>query len=203
MTPNRTDCDPLRDLLVPYLDGELRPEERLQVEGHLAQCLACSDELESHRRLQEALLSARSEPEPPDAPEVHELSRRVREQVRRAPVIPGARWLRGGALRFAACALAGVGLLALAAALFKPSDGVGRPVAISLAPPDELLGSLDVLEALEAEGLEPTPELAQLLQDLAAQDMLDDGGMDGPALDGASLDDALDIPWEELGEESL
>lgn len=38
-------CDEARELLSPYLDGELTPEQRLVVDSHLVECADCAAEL--------------------------------------------------------------------------------------------------------------------------------------------------------------
>jgi anti-sigma factor RsiW len=52
----------MEDLLIPFLDGELTPEEARCVKEHLAGCQACARVLEEHRRLFGLLL------ELPEAP---------------------------------------------------------------------------------------------------------------------------------------
>lgn len=47
----------LRKRLAPYLDGELRPDERRRVEAHLAACRACQEELAELRAVTQALRS--------------------------------------------------------------------------------------------------------------------------------------------------
>jgi hypothetical protein len=47
-------CSKISDLLGPYVDGELSPEERRTVEEHLRRCPACRAELEELRRIETA-----------------------------------------------------------------------------------------------------------------------------------------------------
>jgi len=53
------DCRHVASLLERYMDGELRPEERASVEGHVKGCHRCQRELKEftalHSRLQEAV----------------------------------------------------------------------------------------------------------------------------------------------------
>lgn len=49
------DCTLHRHLLEAYLDGELGFERALEVEAHLASCLACSSEVESWKGIRTAL----------------------------------------------------------------------------------------------------------------------------------------------------
>jgi hypothetical protein len=46
-------CEDVRPLLSGHLDGELTPEERLQMENHLSHCTACREELTRLRELKE------------------------------------------------------------------------------------------------------------------------------------------------------
>jgi predicted anti-sigma-YlaC factor YlaD len=63
------DCDQICDLLAAYLDGEVTPEEKAQIEAHLPGCLKCRAELESlaavRDNLRVAFHSAAGEVEPP------------------------------------------------------------------------------------------------------------------------------------------
>lgn len=72
-------CADLR--LDEYLDGELDPPARAEVEGHLAACATCRDELEKSRRLESLLLKAAPAGAAPDADtfvrSVHTRSRRT------------------------------------------------------------------------------------------------------------------------------
>lgn len=43
-------CDGVRDLLSPYVDGELSPGELLWVEQHLRRCHTCADEVDALRQ---------------------------------------------------------------------------------------------------------------------------------------------------------
>ncbi|MBN1206340.1 MAG: zf-HC2 domain-containing protein [Myxococcaceae bacterium] len=51
-------CQELDRLLYPYLDGEFQPEERIDVETHLATCAACARRVEQERHVQQALRRA-------------------------------------------------------------------------------------------------------------------------------------------------
>jgi mycothiol system anti-sigma-R factor len=51
-------CQELERLLYPYLDGEFQPEERLDVENHLAACAGCARRVEMEREVQQALRRA-------------------------------------------------------------------------------------------------------------------------------------------------
>ncbi|HEX8702042.1 MAG TPA: zf-HC2 domain-containing protein [Myxococcaceae bacterium] len=48
-------CQELDRLLYPYLDGEFQPEERMDMETHLAACTGCAHRVEQERQIQQAL----------------------------------------------------------------------------------------------------------------------------------------------------
>jgi len=54
-------CDPVRGLLVPYVDGEVEPAEARLVESHVASCPGCFEALESHRYIALSLGAAPAE----------------------------------------------------------------------------------------------------------------------------------------------
>jgi mycothiol system anti-sigma-R factor len=51
-------CQELDRLLYPYLDGEFQPEERMDMENHLASCADCTRQVEEEREIQQALRRA-------------------------------------------------------------------------------------------------------------------------------------------------
>jgi mycothiol system anti-sigma-R factor len=53
-----TTCQELDRLLYPYLDGEFQPEERVEVEAHLAGCAPCRQRVEAEQQLRQALRRA-------------------------------------------------------------------------------------------------------------------------------------------------
>lgn len=98
-------CADVRDLIHPFLDGELEVDRNVELLKHLELCSACQARSEAERRLAGLLASAATEPLDED------LHARVLGGVRRA----GARRPWAGRLALAAGALlaAGLGLLAL------------------------------------------------------------------------------------------
>lgn len=57
-------CDEFKAMLTGYLDGELTPEQRADLEGHLGTCRACEAELAELTKLKEELSMMRfKEPE--------------------------------------------------------------------------------------------------------------------------------------------
>src|SRR5262245_12844756 len=71
-------CERAREMLSPYLDGELSTEERRTVAAHLAQCRDCSAQLSDFRRVGQTLAEAGREPVP------KALAARVRSNLARA-----------------------------------------------------------------------------------------------------------------------
>lgn len=69
MTTEPMTCDEALDLLEPFLDGELPPEEADRLRSHLQGCRACAGELALAERVQEEL---RALPQPDCPPEVIE-----------------------------------------------------------------------------------------------------------------------------------
>jgi mycothiol system anti-sigma-R factor len=51
-------CQELERLLYPYLDGEFQPEERMDMETHLATCADCARRVDQERQIQQALRRA-------------------------------------------------------------------------------------------------------------------------------------------------
>jgi anti-sigma factor (TIGR02949 family) len=124
-------CERVRELLSPYLDGELSAEERRQVAAHLEECRSCSAQLSDFRRVGQTLAEAGREPAP------MALTARVRGNLARAahaeptptaalirkPPRAGAVSLRRGLLRQAAVIAAACVLSALATWLATSSLG--------------------------------------------------------------------------------
>jgi hypothetical protein len=46
---HKTECDEVRELLSPYLDGELDSDERQRVDSHIESCQSCREALSSLR----------------------------------------------------------------------------------------------------------------------------------------------------------
>ena len=73
-------CERIQDLLSPYLDGELAPAERAEVDAHLAGCLDCADLL---GRLRTALAAFASFPEVDLSEDLRARLSSIPEQARR------------------------------------------------------------------------------------------------------------------------
>jgi anti-sigma factor RsiW len=57
-------CERARELLSPYLDGELSAEERRAVAAHIEGCRSCSAQVDDFRRIGRTLAEAGREPTP-------------------------------------------------------------------------------------------------------------------------------------------
>ena len=163
-------CGEARELLVPWLDGELPTDAARRVSGHVAQCSVCPREVELHRRVG-STLDAVYATRPGASPDVI-LQVRQRLLDSRDPL---GKTFRRVVLGVAASVLIAVGTWWLV----SPGDGQVPPVAVGdgdAAAEEELLENLDVLEDLEEEGIELTLELVQVLLD-------EDGEFDDDELD--------------------
>ncbi|MBI4603905.1 MAG: zf-HC2 domain-containing protein [Planctomycetes bacterium] len=143
LPPGAGGCERVRDLLVPYVDGEVSPAEAVEVESHAASCSACSRALEEHRALERLIAGSR----PSAAALLPALADRVRAAARRRRVA------RAWVLGIAALVLLAVGLVAA-----RLEQGGDRG-----AVAESLIADLEILEAFEAEGVEPSPEVVGLL----------------------------------------
>jgi len=52
------DCKSIREILDPYVDGELSPEANVQAEAHLAECVACRTTVARLNRLRQEVRTA-------------------------------------------------------------------------------------------------------------------------------------------------
>ena len=50
-------CEKVRNLLGPYVDGEAAPDVRREVEAHVSDCYACSEDLQEILRSEHARLA--------------------------------------------------------------------------------------------------------------------------------------------------
>ncbi|HEY3202313.1 MAG TPA: zf-HC2 domain-containing protein [Thermoanaerobaculia bacterium] len=60
-------CQQAAELLSPYVDGELAPADRTEVDAHLAECASCLAQVESARCLKHAIARLAGSEEPPGA----------------------------------------------------------------------------------------------------------------------------------------
>jgi hypothetical protein len=175
----RRSCAETRRLLVAFLDGEASPEERALVSGHLSDCPSCAREARFERELGAALDGVHAQAGPTTSLEAaRALAAGIRKRAREIQ----RRRTASRALALAAAALVAVGLY-----LGWPwsEDGAGRP------PSDELLTNLDVLEAIEEEGVEPSRDLVQLLLEPQEGQAPSDSVIDPAIFDSALEEEVL------------
>jgi anti-sigma factor (TIGR02949 family) len=138
-------CSDLPHVLYPYLDGEYGPEERVEIDGHLAECPDCSRRVHLEARFRDTV-RAKASPRRPSGPKASSgLKRRLVAGFRREQLLRTQRqFLRVGAV--AAVALAAGGTYALSR---SPSRGPyvddatqrharGLPLEIKDAPPEQV-----------------------------------------------------------------
>lgn len=178
-------CGEARELLVPWLDGELPADAARRVSGHVAQCSVCPREVELHRHVGSTLDSVYAV-RPGASPDV---ILQVRQRLERGGT---GRTIRRVVLGVAASVLIAASTWWLVSSQnVGPGDGPDPSVAVGhgdATAEEELLENLDVLEALEEEGIDLTLELVQVLLDD------DDGEFD---------DDELDEIFEYILEEEV
>ncbi len=133
-----SDCRDTRDLLSPYLEGELSPEERVKVEGHLGECGDCRMDLDLLRRTVVALKGL------PDLPPPAGILHGVREGLE---PVPWHRRLFGGGrnpLR-AGIPLGAVATVLVAFGIFLLTErfpDLGRPPSdLEVTPPPVRTGT--------------------------------------------------------------
>ncbi|MEX1245020.1 MAG: zf-HC2 domain-containing protein [Thermoanaerobaculia bacterium] len=89
-------CEQIAEFLSPYVDGELAPRQRSEVDGHLADCASCKEQITSVRSLKHAIARLASREETPGAVRARvEALRfvRARFSLARKPA-----WMAGAAL---------------------------------------------------------------------------------------------------------
>jgi hypothetical protein len=152
------ECEQVRLLLIPYLDGEATREEKAWLLSHVGACPSCAGDLEAHKRigsLMAALCAPKGAPRYslPDEP----FAERVRAKAH----------ARSRNLRLALRGLQAAAIVLLALSILS---WLGKPESNSrvagLKPEDELIRNLDILEELDDAGLEPTRDLVKLLADI-------------------------------------
>jgi len=99
-------CEQAQPLLDAYLDGELEPEKKAQVEQHIAGCAECAAALARLRRLQELFIA--KAPHYPAPPELRNkiLAGLEAEKRRRFMALARLPWLCAGALLILSICLA-------------------------------------------------------------------------------------------------
>jgi mycothiol system anti-sigma-R factor len=130
-------CSLVRDDLDSFLDGELDPVRRGEVQAHLEACPACAARLRGERRIRERIASLAAAETAPS-----ELRERVRERIREAveagDVWPSVMAVGGGRRSWGWKPAYGLALAAVVAALaivwsLSPRGGVQSALAAGLA----------------------------------------------------------------------
>lgn len=187
-------CEDVRPLLISYLDRETNEDETSRVLEHIEGCPSCAGELETHRKIGDVmagLCRPRAMPHrnlrpsfPPNSPGLPDslFIAQVRAEAQ------GRTVARRKIARRTLWVLQAVALLLISLGL---AGWLGRPSGGAFKPAEELISNLDLLEELNQAGLEPTPELVQLL-------------MDGPNVRDPRNGDLLDTSlFESLLEEEV
>lgn len=120
-------CSRVRARLFPYLDGELPPEDRAEIEAHVGECAGCQHAVEVERAFREIyVLPLRPDPVPAAV-------RDRAEHVLARLGVPRPAWRRGlGGRRRALAASAFAGVLLLVGAWGGFLAWVGRDPSASL-----------------------------------------------------------------------
>jgi anti-sigma factor RsiW len=155
-------CRECRELLVPYLDGELDGELAGMVASHVAGCRECGQLLEEHDLVARTIRSWSQEEATQLAPPAAATLRGLRRRLARA------RQQRALRVSAAAAVLAG----AMLGYFLVP--GPHPPEADAL-----ILEHLDVLETIQEEAGELSPEMVNALLEVATSpESLDEGIFD-------------------------
>ncbi len=172
---SRMQCDDVRENLVAFVDGELPVQEQQLVVSHIDSCPACRAELEHERALTLRLAQVLDvEPRPFDG----SLAARVRERAA-ASDVTSHRWV---------LALAAATLVAVTAWFFFSKEDAGQDVVLpkgddSEKVDTELLSHLDLLEDIDAVGVELDSDLVQLLLDGGWEDSVPEEALEEELLE--------------------
>ncbi|MCR4419404.1 MAG: anti-sigma factor [Clostridia bacterium] len=154
-------CRKARQLLSPYIDGELAPQEQAALEEHLAACEACRAELEELRAVSDVLGEIFCRLEPPPGLLERTLNRireleaageieRLRRQDRRA------RWRR---VTVGVGLAAGIGLAALQIGRAGVAPVPQPPAPVAVAPGPGITAE-DPAEVPKEQAPAPAPQVA-------------------------------------------
>jgi anti-sigma factor RsiW len=194
------------DLLVPYVDGELGPDERPRVDALLEASAEARRRLEVHRRVAEALRRPSAVTSEEDTEEDWERCLvAVRGRLRRARRL----WISVAAASSAAAVLAAALFLGLPWLRGPSAQELGGGTLAVDEPAPALIENLgvleDVVQALEEEATLLTPDLVDALLGQSLQGAADPAAAEGVPPEALPLDSGvLDLLLEEeLFEESL
>jgi anti-sigma factor RsiW len=124
------DCKRDREELSAYIDGELAPAARAELESHIQACASCRAEVAAQDRLGEAFASLR-EVTPPGDFEARFWARIAREKEAAAEPAGWRRWLTWPRALTAA-AVTALGLILLVPAATQHAPGLHKLVSIAL-----------------------------------------------------------------------
>lgn len=197
-------CAPMRDLVLPYLDGELDGDMERRLENHLASCRSCTEFIEQHRRVDDLIqdwvlrtVPPARESAPADSPDgdltaVDVAGRRTLRKIRQR--------LRRGRIRRGLTVAAAAGAVATISLLFflwgpgstTPQDVVGDSPGGDKAP------SVKDPRWVRGDGVSPEQEEALIIENLdVLEDLYAESRGDGE--DDVGLDLAL-LLVEEMAE---
>jgi anti-sigma factor RsiW len=136
-------CEQINELLSPYVDEELPPRERSEIDAHLAGCTWCLEHVTSMRSLKHAIARLESRDEPPGA---------VRARVEALRFRSAGFWAAPYKGRLLAVA-AGVGLLAAAPFAIRSHQNPALPFGEELV--SDYLHSLPEVRPAEVASNDP------------------------------------------------
>lgn len=150
-------CEAYRSRLLEYVDGDLTGGAQAEIEGHLAHCPGCREEVQALRETL-ALVARMPAPEPPET-FWQQYLRELRQQVAPAPRPSRLRdWLTIPFLRPVPALAVGIALL-LAVVLAWQRGPEGPPVPeltslsvtqqLALSQDLDILGEMDLLEEID------------------------------------------------------
>jgi len=144
-------CEAYRNRLLEYVDGDLAGEAQAEIEGHLAHCSGCREEVQALRETL-ALVARMPAPEPPET-FWQQYLRELRQQVAPAPRSPRLRdWFTIPFLRPVPALAVGIALVfAVVLARQYSSEGPPLPELASLSATQQLALSqdLDILREMD------------------------------------------------------
>lgn len=140
-------CEHIKDLLAPWVRGELEDDQRVAVERHVADCADCPEEVDLIAALREGAITV------PEG-----LGERVRATVADMPIAARS-WSRPG------WAVAAAAVVALGTAFLwqrRPQEAafVEEPIALTWPSEDGVIAGVAMLDDLSDEAL------AELLEEL-------------------------------------
>ncbi len=142
------------DLLHPFLDGELKDEQKRFVETHVKDCRVCADELRSLHRLRDLLRDVGEAEVSPDFDVAFWKKVRALEENRLAN--RARRWMGAWTWRYALVPVCAVAVLVAGLTLVKktgtaPFTDMGMVEQMELFSDYDIVDNLDLLEQVATE----------------------------------------------------